>query len=125
MGVKSGKDGTATWASAEVASLAQWTLVDLSENKDYHTNDSGAARKRVAGIKDSNGSFRVLDQPDGVTTGQSAELVMYDNEDIATVTVIIDSITPTNDVNTGDIVGYDVVWSGNGVLEWTTGSYSP
>lgn len=125
MSVKSGKDGTVTWAGTEVSSLSQWRFTELSDNPDYHTNESGDARQRVAGIKDSNGTFRAEDRPSTVSVGQTAELVMYDNEDIATVTVIIDSIDVATDINTGATVGYDVTWSGHTTVEWSTGSYSP
>ena len=123
MSVHSGKDGTAEWASSEISELSLWSFTDLSENQAYHTNDSGTARKRVEGVHDSNGTFRVEDKP-AALKGAGAELVMYDNETIWTVTVIVDSVVKACDINGGVITGWDVNWSGNGPVVETTGSFS-
>ena len=124
MSVHSGKDGTATWASSEISELSLWNFTDLSENQAYHTNATGAARKRVEGVHDSNGTFRVEDKPTAIA-GAGAELVMYDNETIWTVTIIVDNVAKACDINGGTITGWDVTWSGNSTVEESSGSYSP
>jgi hypothetical protein len=120
MAVISGKDGSVDFDAAE-SEVQDWTLNNISENQAYHTNDSGTNRKRVAGVRDSNGSFTALDLPSFIE-GDTGSFVGYTGQDIYTVDVIVDQIVVTTDVNTGAPVSWAVTFSGNGAIDITQGS---
>ena len=121
MAVISGKDGTATQDGVEVAELSAWTLTRTSNNPDYHTNDSGGSKKRVAGVKDCSGTLTFQDRP-SLDPGDGIALVLYTNEDIFTGNVIIDDESEECDIEGGAIVGFKYNFSGNGTMTPSTGS---
>jgi hypothetical protein len=121
MAVISGKSGTLSYGGSEEAEVLNWSLTTTSANDAYHSNDSGGWKKRVAGVKDSSGSFEMRDLPT-MSEGDSAEAILYTNQDIYTVTIIIDSINVNVDINDGTAVNWTVNFSGNGAVVKTTGS---
>jgi hypothetical protein len=122
MSVTSGKDGTATWATSEISELMNWAFDDQADAHPYHTNDSGGTELNVVGIHRSSGTFRVQTLPTA-TAGAGADLVMYDNTNIYTVTIVVTNLASACDMG-GAIIGWDVTWVGNSAMVPTTGSYS-
>lgn len=122
MAVISGKDGTLYLDGSEITPVTNWTLVKLSENKDYAANDTGGARKRVSGIKDCRGTFEVKaadSQNVPCEEGDTATLKLHVDEsgdNYYEVPAIIDQIEVDVDINRGEIVAYAIAFSGNGAI---------
>ena len=120
MSVISGKDGTLLVDGSEALGLTQWLLRKTSANKAYTANDTGGARKRVAGVKDCSGRCRIkaardrslpLDEGDAVTL----QLHVDDSgENYYEVPAVVDAVRLAADVSRGKIVTYVCEFSGNG-----------
>lgn len=124
MSTHSGKNGTIKFAGSQITPITNWTCVDRVELHKHHDNTTGEAYTHIAGIKDSSGSFQMSDKP-GFYVGQAGELVQYDDEEIGTVSVIIEEISPTNvDIAGGTPGAWAVTWKPTSELVWTTGSYT-
>ncbi len=122
MTVIAGKDGTLFLTDVETTPVTNWKISKVSDNKDYHANDTGGSRKRVAGVKDSSGSFEVKADDEGnVPVIEGATVTAQLHVDDSTlnyyeVPMIIDKIDVDVDIDAGEIVAYVVDWSGNGAI---------
>ena len=122
MAVISGKDGTLYITDVETTPVINWKLDKTSDNKAYHANSSAGSKERVAGVKDSTGSFEVktdntsncpVDEGDGVTI----ELHVDDTDtNYYSVPCLISKVAVSVDIDTGEIVAYAIDFEGNGVL---------
>ena len=121
MAVISGKDGTLTVGGSPQSHVLNWVLNVISENHAYHSNASAGSRQRTAGVKDSNGTFDMIDTP-SFEAGDEVELVLYTNQDIWTLTALIDQVTVTAPIDAGSNVTFAVTFSGHGAAVQTTGS---
>ena len=121
MAVITGKDGTFSWEDAEQAAVSAWKLTRTSNNPDYHTNDSGGSKQRVAGVKDCSGTITFMDRP-SINPGDIGTAVLYTNEDIFTGEIIIDEESETCDINAAGIIEFTYNFSGHGAMTPSTGS---
>jgi len=121
MAVISGKEGTLELNDAEETPVTNIRVSITSANDAYAANDTAGWKKRVAGTKDSTGSFSMKDKP-SVEEGDKRTLKVYTNQDVWTQPIIIDSIDPEIDINDGTTTGFEVSFSGDGAGSWTTGS---
>jgi len=122
MSVISGKKGTLLVGGAEVTRLTNWTVEKTSRNKAYTANDTGGARKRVAGAKDCAGRFEVKAAPAQnapVEEGDAVTLRLHVDDsghNYYEVPAVIDTVRTSVDVNKGNIVAYKIAFSGDGPL---------
>ncbi len=120
MSVITGKDGTLRLGGVELAPLTSWRLVRTSRNRDYAANDTGGARRRVAGIRDCRGSFALAATAAGnlpVAEGTAVELELHadgSGANYLAVPAIVDRIEVEVDIDRGEIVAFLVDFSGNG-----------
>ncbi len=124
MAVLSGKSGNVLIAGTGVLELRNWKWDRKNDNKAYASNSTAGTRKRVAGVKDSSGSFQMLDNPasnaPALTEGTTATLQLkLDGTTVycTTLPIIVDSIACAVDLDSGDLIAYDVNFSTNGA--WT------
>jgi hypothetical protein len=122
MSVISGKDGTLHVGSGEVTPVTNWRLEKTSGNKAYAANDTGGARRRVAGVRDCRGSFEVKATSTGhmpVDEGDSVTLQLHVDDsgnNYYQVPAIIDQVRVDVDISQGEIVAYVIDFSGDGLL---------
>jgi hypothetical protein len=121
MAAHSGKNGTVKWGGSAEAHVTNWTLTTTSNNAAFASNDTSGWKTRVAGVRDSSGSFTMKDKP-SFEEGYSAELILYTDARIYTVTVVIDSIGTACNMNDGTEVTWEVAFSGKGAVVITSGS---
>ena len=122
MAVLSGKSGTLNIDADEVTPVARWKLAVTSHNPEYAANDTGGWKQRVAGVRDSTGSFLVMADDAGhcpVAEGDAVTLNLHVDDsgnDYYGVPAIISSIQVDVDISAGQIVAYVVGFSGNGAV---------
>ena len=122
MSVISGKDGTLHVDGAEVTPVTNWRLDKTSGNKHYAANDTGGARRRVAGVRDSSGSFELKADDTGnvpVEEGDAVTLQLHVDGGGANyyeVPAIVDRLRVEVDISEGEIVAWLVEFSGNGAI---------
>ena len=121
MSVESGKRGDLTWMGSRVTKCQNWKYDRTSDNKSYHTNEGDGSLERVAGVKDCSGSFDTLEIP-VFDEGDKRQAVFYDDVNIHTGTIIIDTIGEVCDMETGEILKWVTTFSGSGAFAKTTGS---
>jgi len=120
MAVLSGKDGTLYAGDAEVTPLSNWKLSITADNPHYVANDTGGCKKRVAGARDSSGSFAVKAEEEGkcpVAEGDPVTLKLHvdaTGNNYYEVPAIIDKIDVEVDVGEGRMVAFAVAFSGDG-----------
>lgn len=122
MAAISGKDGKVIQGSTDITDTLGWTINKMSNNPAYASNATAGVKKRVAGVKDSNGTFTYAYQgaAEEITEGSSYTLKLYLNATkFYTVAAVIDSISANVDINDGGIVSYTANWSGNGAVTLT------
>ena len=118
----SGKDGTLFLTAVETTGITNWKLDKTSDNKAYHANDSGGAKSRVAGVRDSTGSFEQKANDAGnipVDEGDIVDVELHVDDSTLNYfsgSVIIDKIAVDTDIDDGEILSYIVDFSGNGLL---------
>lgn len=114
--------GTLYVDDVEKSPVTQWDLTIVSDNKSYAANDTAGWKKRVAGIKDSRGSFVIHVDSTGnapVSEGDSITLKLHiDNSgnNYYTVPAMIDEIKTNCNINAGNIIALQITFSGNGAL---------
>lgn len=122
MSVLSGKDGTLYLGTEEVTPVTNWRLEKTSANKPYAANDTGGAKKRVPGVRDSAGSFEIkaadsanvpVDEGDAVTLKLHVD---GSGANYYEVPAVIDRLRVDVDINEGEIVAYVIDFSGNGAI---------
>ena len=118
----SGKDGTLKLGDAEVTQVTNWRIEKASHNKAYTANDTGAAKKRVAGAKDCSGRFEIKTTDSGhvpVEEGDTVTLELHvdaSGENYYEVPAIVDVIGADVDISEGKTVSHVVTFSGNGPI---------
>lgn len=122
MAVISGKDGTLYITAVETTPITNWKLDKTSDNKAYHANSSAGSKQRVAGVKDSSGSFEVkCDDASNapVTEGDIVTVQLHVDDSTLnyySLSAIIDKVAVDVDIDDGEIVAYAIDFSGNGVI---------
>ena len=118
MAVISGKDGTVSFGGSAVADCTSWSITTTSNNPAYGSCDTGGWKKRVAGIKDSSGTFTAkYNGAIAMAAGDTGSGVFtVDGTATYTVPIIIDQVQLEVDMDDGDVVGYSVDWSGDGAV---------
>lgn len=117
MAVISGKNGTAS-VGGSIADCTGWSLTWSSNNPSYGSTDTSGYKKRVGGVKDWSGSYSAKYNGGTTTPGQTAGGASFtlDGSTSWSGDVIVDSVNLEVDMDDGDVVGYSVDFSGNGVL---------
>jgi hypothetical protein len=118
----SGKDGTLKLGDTEVTRVTHWRIEKTSGGKAYTANDTGGAKKRVAGVKDCSGRFEIkagdsaavpVDEGDTVTV----ELHVDDSgANYYEVPAIVGTIRAEVDISEGKTVTHVVHFAGNGPI---------
>lgn len=123
MATHSGANGTVYWDSGEVTPTEAWTIDDSISTDAYHANDSGAAKKRIGGVEDSTGTFRVSSKPT-FTKGATGTFFGWTGTGGTSyqVDAIIQRVATAVDIMEGTRSLWDVTFEGNGPV--TTGSDS-
>jgi len=117
----SGKDGTIWITGNEVSPIGNWKYRETSNNPAWADNTTAGVKTRVAGVKDSSGSFEfVLESTETLPLdiGDTAILILdIDGTETNTITVpvIIDEIGEIEcDINDGEKMMVPYTWSGTG-----------
>ena len=122
MSVISGKDGTLLLGDAEVTRVANWRIEKTGAGRAYTANDTGGARKRVAGVKDCSGRFEIkaADSANAaVEEGDAVTLKLHVDGSGANyyeVPAMIDAVRAEVDISEGKPIAYLVTFSGNGPI---------
>lgn len=118
MAAISGKGGTATFNGAQILQVTRWTLTHRSMNSAWASSSTAGYRNRVAGVKDWQGTIHAkYDASIVPTVGQIAALSLaLDATDAASGQAIVDEIELEVDIDTGQVVGYVLAYSGAGAL---------
>lgn len=125
----SGKDGSVELTGAPAGDGAQaeitgWTLNTSSNNPSWASSTNPGYKKRVAGVKDCNGSISGKYNSDNVLfdsllPGVSVTLTLKlsGSAGFYAVPALIDDFNLEVDMDNGDVVGWTANFSGNGA--WT------
>ncbi len=122
MSVISGKDGTLKLGDTEVTRVTHWKIEKTSGARAYTANDTGGAKKRVAGVKDCAGRFEIkAGDSDAVAVeeGDAVTLQLHVDDSGANyyeVPAIVDTIRAEVDISEGKTVAHVVTFSGNGPI---------
>jgi len=122
MSVFSGKNGTLFIDSTEVTPVSNWTLSVTSDNRSYAANDTAGWKRRVAGIRDSRGTFEcMLDDAGNVPVDEGDAVTLKLQVDASgdnyyTVPAVIDKIDVECNLTDGEVLALIVEFSGNGAL---------
>jgi hypothetical protein len=118
----SGKDGTLYASDVEVAQMTRWRIEKTVRHKAYTANDTGGARKRVAGARDCTGRFEIQLTESGnvpVEEGDAVTLELHVDDsgnNYYEVPAVIDAIRAATDVSEGETVSLSIDFSGNGPI---------
>ena len=128
MAAQSAKNATIKIGGVEVVEVLEWNWNRSQNNPDYRSNSTAGETSRVAGHKDSSGSFRVA-----VAVAVSIWTVMQPGDTIAALELfedatkkhagpaVIDSMEPTADINGDGLLEVVVNFSQTGAwLEIST-----
>ena len=127
MATFSGKDGKVLSGSTTLADITHWRLKTIAKNVAYASSATGGYKRRLAGVKDAQGSFTFrLNASDAMTAqldvGDLATLKLYlDATNFFSVPAIIDVVELETDISTGKVVGGAVEFSADGA--WTEPSF--
>ncbi len=122
MATLSGKTGTLRMGSATVLHVSRWQIEKIAQNKAYTANDTGGAKKRVPGAKDSAGRIEIKAtdaQPIPVAEGAVVALALHADDterNYYELSAIIDAIRTEIDISDGSPVAYLIDFSGNGPM---------
>jgi hypothetical protein len=106
----SGKDGYVESGSTKLAQITKWDFNPKSNNPAYASSDTPGQKTRIAGVKDSSGSFdfKVDDTSPAygvLTPGSTVTLKLYTTTGkYFTVPAIIDDMKFGVDIDGGDTV---------------------
>lgn len=120
MAVISGKNGTVN-AGGAISDATSWSLSMTSNNPSWASSNTSGYKKRVAGIMDTSGSYSAKWSASIPVAGSlvSSAAFTIDGTNTWTLDIIIDSVNLEVDMDDGDVVGYSVDFSGNGVVAVT------
>jgi hypothetical protein len=115
---KSGKFGDIKMSTgAQIAECLGWKASMKSNNPAFCTNVTPGWKRRVAGVADSEISFKMLDNPElYFTIGSAVSINLYTSAAFlwTQVPVLIDDYTLETDIDNGSPLSWDVKASGNG-----------
>ncbi len=120
MTIQSSKDGKVFVGGVEVARVVGWMLRETSRAKAYSANDTGGARRRVPGVRDSAGRFDVMAADYGrapVAEGDLVDLHLHadaSGENYYELSAVIGAVEVEVDVSEGKPIAYAVAFSGAG-----------
>lgn len=120
MSLVSGKDGTLCLDDTEVTPVVNWRIEKRCAGKAYVANDTGGAKKRVAGAKDCSGRFEIKATTSGsvpVEEGDAVTLKLHidgSGDNYYHVPAVIDTIRVAVRIDTGSVPGYRITFHGNG-----------
>ena len=118
----SGKDGTLYASDIEVTQLTRWRIEKTVGQKAYTANDTGGARKRVVGVQDCTGQFKIQLTESGnvpVEEGDAVTLELHVDDsgnNYYEVPAVIDRVHAETDVSEGKTVAQSIDFSGNGPI---------
>lgn len=128
----SGKGGSALFGTPGTSSFTaipdvrQWQFNETSDNKAYTSSSTSGRVRRIAANGDvQNGSIDVYsgDSAPVVTAGTLYRLkLMSKTGKFYEVEVIIDAINHLVNIESGDIVGHQIQFSGDGTITATNPS---
>jgi len=125
MAYLSGKNGTLKLGGNAVAHIRNWTIDDTSNNPTFATNATSCAKTRIAGVKDSTGTFEyVIDDGAGsvpLVSGSTATAQFHidgTDSNYYECGIIIDSAGNGADINDGGEVVVTYNWGGTSVLQY-------
>jgi hypothetical protein len=123
MSTTSGKNGKVFVGGAEVADIREWTIQQKAEIKSYNSSSTQGHTNRVPARDDWSASFLLYsaagNAPFAVGSQLSVQFVVDSSQQPAPTysgACFVESIRPTVNVETGDIVGVAVVVAGHGAL---------
>lgn len=117
----SAKTGTIKHSGAPLTNVRNISLTETSDNKAFATNDTGGIMDRIAGHKDFSGTCELYADGGSFTPPQSLAVggvftmaaLSMTGKQISAV-AIIDSIEHSIDIESGDLVGLTLAYSGKG-----------
>lgn len=136
MAVLSGKNGTLHLSGAEVTPVSNWRMRLQGNLKEYGANDTEGWTDQVGGIEKADGSFlvRMDDASNCPVLTQDRYLVAFHVDGTGNNYyggyIIIEDIEVEDDINEGEIEGYQITWKNSGpivaygILVGTSGSSS-
>lgn len=111
MAGESGQLGKVLSGSSQIAEVTGWSFNPTANNPSWASSTVPGFKQRVAGVRDSTGSFDFKYDTSSkiwgtVKEGDLVTLKLYlNNSDIITVPAVIDSLTVEVDINDGDVTG--------------------
>lgn len=122
MSVLSGKDGTVYSGATEITPISNWKIKPTVARSAYAANDTGGAKKRIAGVEDATGSMEY--RLDGGKNfpfhrGQEVTLKLHIDDSAANyyeVPAMICEWDVDCDINEGKEFIVPIVWEGNGAI---------
>ena len=118
MAVISGKDGTVS-VGGSVGDATSWSISLTSNNPSWASSTTSGYKSRVAGIKDTTGSYSAKFSAAIPSPGdEAAATFSLSGSGGYTLDIIIDAVNVEVDMDDGDIVGYSVDWSGRGPVTY-------
>ena len=120
MSFLSGKEGTLLLGDTQVGEITHWRIERIRRHRDYVANDTGGAKKRVAGVKDCSGRFEIKatdTDPLPVEEGNTVTLNLHVDASGANyyeVPALIDAIRTDVDISQGEVTEHVVSFSANG-----------
>jgi hypothetical protein len=123
MSTTSGKNGKVFVGGAEVADIREWQLQHKAELKPYNSSSTAGHTQRVVGRDDWSASFLFYSAgggaPFSVGDQLSVQLVVDSSRQPPPAysgVCFAETIRPTVNIETGDIVGVAVTVGGHGAL---------
>lgn len=126
MATVSGKHGTVKIGSSDVRELTNWSGSFNPNNQAWNSNQTGGAKRRIAGVLDSSGSMAgKFDESDPIWNsfeeGDEVTLHLYVCQNPPRYRVqpaVIGEVQYEVDIDDGAIVGWTANWEGNGPGYW-------
>lgn len=128
MALLSGTGGTVKIGSSTLAEITAWSLDTNVNITAFGSNSSAGFQKRVAGTKGGTGTLAgKLDTADPIRgdlkEGDSVTLLLHINATAHfIVPAVIESVSISVDVDTGEAIGWTATFGTNGA--WTEPTYS-
>ena len=121
MAVRSGKNGTAVFASTNVDELTNWTMDVQGEDHVYASDKTSGLKRHVVGTVDYTGTITVKSDAGApqLNTGDAGALVLKEDASDSwsfAAAVIVSGPRTEVDLDTGDIVGYEYGWANAGAV---------
>ena len=118
----SGKGGTLRIGGTNTLHVSRWRIEKRAQNRAYSANDTGGAKKRVPGVKDSAGSLEIKATdatPIPVSEGDLIALALHadaSGQNYYELPAVVDAVRTEVDISDGSPVAYLIDFSGNGPI---------